>query len=137
MEKTLKPYEIGYLVKSEEGARTLIDHLKRQGAEILFEGEIKGIKLSYPIRRLPEAYFGYAHFKINPEVISGLSDALGLDGEIVRFLIVTPPFAKDKSFRPVSEPAQPRRAARPRAEPSKEIAASNDLLEEKLEEILR
>ena len=137
MENALKSYEIGYLVRSEEGARILLNHLKRLGAEISFEAGVKGIKLTYPIRHLSSAYFGYNHFEIDPGIIGSLNDSLKLDSEIMRFLIVTPPFLRgDKSSRPSPEPTQPRRTVKPRAETSIPSAASNDLLEEKLEEIL-
>jgi len=137
MEETiLKSYEIGYLVKNEDGAEAVIRELKRQGAQILFDGEVKNIKLAYPIGHFSSAYFGYTHFKIDPELISNLKNTLKLDNQITRFLIITPPFAKDRSSGPESVPAQPRRATRPKIEASVETAVSNDLLEEKLEEIL-
>ena len=135
-EKVSKPYEIGYLVKSEEGAGALIGHLKRLEAEILFEGELRSIKLSYPIEHHSSAYFGYIHFEINPELISDLNDALELDNQITRSLLITPPFLKDRSQGPESVPTQSRRIIKPKTEVSEGVAVSNDLLEEKLEEIL-
>lgn len=135
-ETTPSLYEVGYLARGEEGAGILMGHLKRLGAEILFEGEVKSIKLSYPVRHHSSAHFGYTHFKINPDLISGLSNALKLDSEIIRFLIITPPFLKDRNQVPESVPMQPRRVVKPKTEVSEGGAVSNDLLEEKLEEIL-
>lgn len=135
-EKTSKSYEIGYLVKSEEGTGALIGHLKRSGAEILSEGELKSIKLSYPIQHLNSAHFGYVHFEINPELIGSLNDALKLDSQIVRFLLVTPPFLRDRSRGPESASIQPRRVVKTKSEVNEGATVSNDLLEEKLEEIL-
>jgi len=134
--KTLKPYEIGYLVGSEEGTSALVGHLKRLGAEILFEGEVRSIKLSYPVQHHSSAYFGYIHFEIHPELIGGLNNALKLDNQITRYLLITPPFLRDRSYGAESVPAQPRRAVQPKTEVSEGTAVSNDLLEEKLEEIL-
>ena len=135
-ETTPKPYEIGYLVRDEEGASALIGHLKRLKAEIVFEGELRSIKLSYPVQHHPSAYFGYIHFEIHPELIGSLNDALKLDNQITRFLIITPPFLRDRSYGAESAPAQSRRVVKPKTEVSEGTAASNDLLEEKLEEIL-
>ncbi len=136
-EKASKPYEIGYLIRSEEGTSALIGHLKRLGAEILFEGEVKSIKLTYPIEHYSSAYFGYIHFEIHPEFISNLNDALKLDNQITRFLIITPPFLNNRSHGPESVPTQSRRVIKPKAEVNEGVAVSNDLLEEKLEEILK
>lgn len=139
-EKTLKSYEIAYLLRSEDSAEGLTNHLKRLEAEILYQSEIRSLKLTYPITHLPAAYFGHTHFKLQPDLISGLRDALKLDNQIIRFLIVTPPFTKEKSSVP-GVPSTPRRAAAPpkstEARPSEEAVVSNDLLEEKLEEILK
>lgn len=135
-ETTPNLYEIGYLARGEEGAGILIGHLKRLGAEILFEGEVKSIKLSYPIEHHSSAHFGYTHFKINPDLVSDLSNALKLDNQVIRFLLITPPFLRDRGQVPESVPMQPRRVVKPKAEVSEGVAVSNDLLEEKLEEIL-
>lgn len=136
-EKALKSYEIGYLARGEEGTGAIISHLKRLGAVISFEGEVKSIKLTYPVEHLPSAYFGYVHFKIQPELIGSLNDALKLDSQITRFLVITPPFAKERGQKPSFESAQMRRIAKPKVEGGEGVAVSNDLLEEKLEEILK
>ena len=135
-----KSYEIGYLVKDEEGTSALVSHLKRYEAEILFEGETKGIKLAYLVQHLLSAYFGYIHFKVDPGVIGDLNNALKLNSQIIRFLIITPPFTKERSQRLGTESVRPeKRAIKPNVEFSEkpEVAVSNDLLEEKLEEILK
>lgn len=135
-ETTLKAYEIGYLVRSEEAKEILIDHLKRFGAKILSEGEVRSLKLAYPIERLSSACFGYLHFEINPMFLADLNNALKLDNQIVRFLIITPPFLKDRSSRP-GPPQRGREPTRARIEesltsPREGTAVPNDLLEEKL-----
>ena len=134
-----KSYEIGYLVRDEEGTSALVGHLKRYDAEVLLEGETRSIKLAYPVRHLLSAYFGYIHFKVDPGVIGDLNNALKLNSQIIRFLIVTPPFTKERSQRLGTEPVRPeKRAIKPNIEFSEkpEAVVSNDLLEEKLEEIL-
>jgi len=140
-DQTTKSYEIAFLLRNEEGAAVLMRHLRQFGAEILAEGEIKERKLSYPIDHLKSAYFGYIHFKASPAVIGDLTEAMNLDKEILRFLIITPPFLpKEKNQRPPAQ-SEKSRTAKPRAEakpvgPLVESQLSNDLLEQKLEEIL-
>ncbi len=138
-EENLKAYEIGYLARDESGRENILNHLKRFRAEILFESDVRSIKLTYPISHLTNAYFGYIHFKLDPESISNLSNGLKLENQIIRFLIITPPF-KEKDQRPERPGGEPRVRVEPRASApiadTSEVAASNDLLEEKLEEIL-
>ncbi len=134
-----KSYEIGYLVRDEEGTGVVIDHLKRFQAEVLFEGETRSIRLAYQIERISAAYFGYVHFKVDPGVISDLNNSLKLDNRIIRFLIVTPPLTKERDQGQTAEPIRPEKSrVKPKVEFSEkpETVASNDLLEEKLEEIL-
>ena len=138
-----KSYEIGYLIRSEEAKEVILGHLARAGALILSDGEIKGIKLAYPIEHLPSAYFGYIHFEIDPDSIAPLVGALRLDSQIVRALVITPPFLRERGLEPRSSAKVESTAASRGGEPrpdrlgrEEDRAASNDLLEEKLEEIL-
>ena len=134
-ETALKTYEIGYLARGEEGASVLASHLTQIGATILFGSDLRNIKLTYPIQHLSSAYFGYVHFEALPDLISNLDAALKLDSQIIRFLVITPPVMRERSGSS-TEPREIREVARPKVEPGKEIPVSNDLLEEKLEEIL-
>lgn len=134
-ETTLKPYEVGYLLRSEEGVGSLADHLSGIGATVLFQSDLRNIKLAYPIEHLSSAYFGYAHFEARPDQVANLNAALKLNNQIIRFLIITPPVMREKG-RAEAEPRMERGMARPKAEPAGDASASNDLLEEKLEEIL-
>lgn len=136
MREVIKSYEIGYLVRSEEDSSALINQLKQFQAEILFESEARSIKLAYPIAHLPSAYFGFVHFRMNPTSIANLNDALKLDSEIIRFLIISPPFVKERSQKTETEPVGPRKTVRPVVQTGEDTTLSNDLLEEKLEEIL-
>ncbi len=135
-EKASKSYEVGYLARGEEGSSVVAGHLKRIGGEISLESEIRNIKLTYPIKHHSSAYFGYVHFEIDPELVDSLKSALRLDNQIIRSLIITPPVAREKS-RTEPEPAPPRKMAKPKVESGEDATVSNDLLEEKLEEILR
>ncbi len=139
MEEERKSYEIAFLLRSLEGIGALVKHLNNLGAEIISEGEVKELKLTYPIKHLNSAYFGYVHFNFQPDSIAGLNETLKLQEGILRFLIITPPFTKNRSERLQGGPIKPERKpilppVTPLSESGTEI--SNDALEAKLEEIL-
>ena len=139
MENTKKSYEISFLLRDEGGISVLVKHLSRFEAEITDEGEVKEIKLSYPINKLQSAYSGCIHFDMLPASVAELTATLKLESVIIRFLVVTPPFAKSRSQRGAATPLGPERQSasakvKPAIEPEAEI--SNDALEAKLEEIL-
>ncbi len=102
--------------------------LKEMGLEIISEGGVTEIRLAYPVKKETRANFGYIHFSAEPEVVNKLRDSLQLNVNVLRFLIVTPPFVKVQSRREEGNyRVKPVEEARP------EI--SNSSLEEKLEEI--
>ncbi len=140
-DKFLKSYEVSFLSKSEKGAAVIVEHLTRFGAEISSEGKIREMKISYPINRNESAYFGCIQCKIPTDAIGGIRDAVKLDKEILRVLIVSPLPERAKGERPrmtpgVSSEAKGRTGAKEVMKSKPEAALSNDLLEEKLEEIL-
>ncbi|OGY59066.1 MAG: hypothetical protein A3E61_01480 [Candidatus Colwellbacteria bacterium RIFCSPHIGHO2_12_FULL_43_12] len=127
-EKTLKAYEISYLLKTEDEVSFVVKLLSDLGAEIVNETTPAEIRLAYPIKKETRAYFGYLHFNLDPELIEKLKEPLQLNTKILRFLIVTPPFIKTQVRREFGEVRSPL-PEQPRAE------LSNDALEEKLQEI--
>lgn len=129
----MKLYEISFLVKDEEGMKKVVDELGRFGAEIVFSGELESIRPSYPIRHLNSAYFGYLHFNLDPLKINDLNEALKLKVEIIRFLIVTPPIPSQEQ-KPRESRAKP--LERPPFAERSDTLLSNEVLEEKLGEIL-
>ncbi len=135
MEKTVKPYEISFLLRSEEDAAIVVKKLSDMGAEISSEGPVERISLAYPIKKETSAHFGYVNFSANPAIIKGISDALGFEPKVIRFLIITPPVAKMVPRR-TDFHHQPEKAA-DSAIKSKTEPLSNAELEEKLEEILK
>lgn len=127
-ETTRRAYEISYLLKVEEDVGAVVNLLSQLGAEIINEGTVAEIRLAYPIKKEIRAYFGYLHFNLDAEFITKLRDKLQLESKILRFLVVTPPFVKTKTYRENSTD---------RSKPAMEQRAelSNVALEEKLEEI--
>jgi len=133
--KDKKAYEISFLAKGEEAAGAVITHLNEAGAEITNEEQIEKLDLAYDIDKHSSAHFGAVHFNLDPDKIRGLRDALKFEEGLLRYIVVTPPIAKD-------DMTQPRRPKMERREesPEKKVAApegtlSNQDLEAKLEEI--
>lgn len=127
-ETTKRAYEISYLLKAEEDVGVIVRLLSDLGAEIINEGTISEIKLSYPIKKETRACFGYIHFNLDTELVEKLKNMLQLNDKVIRFIIVTPPFVKVERRREMQvEKAKPATFER--------VELSNDALEEKLEEI--
>ena len=126
-----KDYEISFLVGQEKDVEDVLKLLKREGAEILFEGTLKKIPLAYKIKKQSEAYFGYLHFRMSKDKVKSLGRDFLTASTILRSLIVTPPFV-----RPKPEPkARTRIAPAPPAQVG--VPLSNEALERKIEEILQ
>lgn len=138
-----KMYEVSFLARSENGAALVVGHLTSYGAEIVNEGNLNNMKLAYPINNLESAYFGCISCLMLVDSVSKVYDAVRLDDEIVRMLILTAPAVRESVETQAKQPTTqrlPRRTVRPKVE--KEISdekgtISNELLEEKLEEILK
>lgn len=127
-----KEYELSFLSKTEEGPRQVLDIIKNQGGEISFESPVNKITLAYKIEKESAAFFGYIFFSALPRDIKPIDDSLKLKGDILRFLIITPPFAKNKPKAALAPRVRP---SRPQAEkPAQPL--SNEALEKKIEEIL-
>ena len=142
-EEVRKTYEISFLSESEDGVAALTGHIKSAGGEIINEGNIKNIELAYPINKKNSAYFGCVYCSLPNDSIEDLSKTLNLEGAIMRFIIVTPPFRnerRDQVQRPIV-PLSPKRPVQIKTTPQQSrpesTAVSNELLEEKLEEILK
>lgn len=130
-EVELKDYEISFLLGQEKDVEDVLGLLKREGAEIIFEGTLKKIPLAYKIKKQSEAYFGHLHFRMSKDKIKSLENDLLTASGVLRSLIVTPPFVRSKP-----EPkARTRIVPAPRAPVG--VPLSNEALEQKIEEILQ
>ncbi len=144
MEKEPKLYEIAYLltpaVSDEEALnfqQTLKNEIQKMDGIIGNEGSIFRRKLSYPIKKMREAYLGSFKFKLKPEKIIDLKTK-ATRTEILRFLIIE---TKHVEIRP-----QPIRfTTRPDTDTPKVLTEENKKIEptanieeidKKLEEIL-
>lgn len=134
-----KEYEIGFLLKNEEDFAALVNMLRQHEAEITYEGQLRRLSLAYEIKGESQAVFGYAHFRIDPSLVTALANDLKTSSPLLRSLVITPPFTKGrvplapKMMRPSAPAAVPRMPA-PRSSP---MPLSNEALEKKIEEILQ
>lgn len=133
-----KKYEIAFLTKDETGAEGVGPFLKQHEAEIIRESALRKISLAYKIKKEQSAYFGCLHFAVDPERLKTIDRDLKSNPVVLRFLIITPPFVKQK---PASLPK-----TRPRTAPTRSmidsssrppLPLSNEALEKKIEEILQ
>ena len=92
-------YEISFLARTEEGVGAVLKHLKQVGAEVTSEQQIEQINLAYPIKKHNSAYLGCIHFALQGEEVEALKDAMRFEDDILRYTIVTPPFAREADRR--------------------------------------
>lgn len=130
-----KEYELAFLVKEEGEAPGLATAIKDMGAEILLEGPVRRTALAYEIKKENSAYFGFVQFIAEPDVAKSMETALNLRPEILRFMIITPPSAREKTQPSTAAPQRP--GAKPYEPKTASPTLSNEALEKKIEEILQ
>lgn len=148
----LKEYEISYVLATEDAASEIEKEFAALGCQVVQKGPLAAVKLAYPVKKHASGFFGYTRFSAMPEDIKKLHDALALKPGVLRFLIVTPPVKqmarearqpreRDAQQKPASsvaakETSSTAVSAQPATSHASE-ALSNELLEKKLEEILK
>ena len=143
-----REYEIGYLAKEEDDRQEIMKLLSGYKAVILIEGKTAKINLSYPIKKERSAYFGFIWFSLEPGFIKEITEKIKLNGKILRFLIITPPVQlRDKKIalraREAIKPPKIKKQPILEGEQVKvqkdetPTVIDNELLEKKLEEILK
>ena len=133
----MREYEIAFLIKEESLIPEILGMLKRHGAEIVFEGPVRGVPLAYEIARARHAYFGYFHFNLPADKAAVLDHELRMNSKILRFIIVTPPFRRRERKAEIKLEEE---AAPPFVEPKVKagtLPLSNEELEKKIDEILK
>lgn len=135
-----RKYELAFVIKSED-VSVIAKLLASGGFTVLTENPLEKIQLAYPIKKENYAYFGYCHFEGEPAAIKNLRTGLKLNSEVLRYLMITPPFIKKPVWRK-SEPTNSQEEAKfnppaNRQSPSTEPALTNEALEKKIEEILK
>lgn len=156
MDEDQKLYEITYLISpaySEEEAQAFQQSLKNEvknlGGLIDDEGGVLKRRLSYPIKKMPEAHVASFRFLSASEKISGLETKLAVP-QVLRFLIVhtkrqpiraarAPRIGKIIPERPVLEYNLKNAPQSPNLEPrlpDGQAASNIEEIDKKLEEIL-
>ncbi len=138
-EKQSKKYELSFLSKEEGGKEVLLQWINRFGGEVVLEGPVENIVLSYPIEKQTSANFGFVHFNMAPDQAAELSKELKTAGIFLRFLVITPPSVKTNKPRASSSKSGPAEALPVVSAERKPVSdtLSNEDLEKKIEEILQ
>lgn len=146
-EAKTRKYELAFVIKSED-VSVIAKLLANGGFAVLTENPLEKIQLAYPIKKEDYAYFGCCHFEGEPAAIKNLRADLKLNSEILRYLIITPPFIKKPAWRKSESDTAPQEAKTippierqavstgKQALPAESIL-TNEALEKKIEEILR
>ncbi|MBS3902911.1 MAG: 30S ribosomal protein S6 [Anaplasmataceae bacterium] len=135
-------YEIGYLLKTETDREVLNRLLIQHEAKILEEGPLKMTSLSYPIKKLEQAIFGWTRFSALRSKLPTLEHDLRMSSPLIRFLIV---IAKPIEEKPrversegdgsmISSPTDGAVSSQNTPLPG---SLSNEDIEKKIEEILK
>lgn len=90
--KDTTTYEIGFLLRNEEGRSFIKRLLEEQGAEIVYESPLKQMSLAYPIEKQTSALFGFIHFSAQRTSVSKILRQTELEKEsVLRTLVVKDP----------------------------------------------
>jgi ribosomal protein S6 len=93
--------------------------------------------LAYPIQKENYAFFGFTHFEGDPAAIGDLKNDLKLNPQVLRYLIITPPFVKKSAWKKSGPSKSQLEETRPVPPPAEEPILTNEALEKKIEEILK
>ena len=142
MEQQVKKYEIGFLVREESDVDTIKNELSAVKAEIVSEGRLKKIRLSYPIKKETAAHFGYYWFTLDTQAVKELDAALRLNSKVLRHIIIAAPVELNEervagTRGDKTERTRERSAEKPAKKSSDFGAVDNAVLEKTLEEILK
>ncbi len=140
--KDKKEYELAFLLAEEGGKADVLKALQGVKGEVHTEGTVQKIALQYQIKKHTSAHFGYVQFSAEPDAIAGLDKELKRTPSVIRFLIITPPFMKQRPRSAMPMSSMRGRAPRPTTserepKPQPPQAISNEALEKKSEEIMQ
>jgi len=145
MEQETKNYEIAYLLSPSIPEEEVLTHtrnlstiIEEQKGTVKHLQEPKKQKLSYPIQKERNAYFGWITFRLTPDSVAALEKKLKVYPHILRYLVVEEetrlraPVFRTPTARPMGQksPTVPREAEK--GDEKLDLEA----LDKKLEEIL-
>ncbi|MDO8585402.1 MAG: 30S ribosomal protein S6 [bacterium] len=145
-----KEYELAFVAAGEDAAPAVDQLIAKHGGAITGRGPLAALKLAYQIKKHTTGFFGYVWFSALPANVKQLHDELAVEKSVLRFLIVTPPVKVTvRESRPpmrehgaTTKPSEAKTQEKPVEAPKMPMAPvpevlSNELLEKKLEEILK
>lgn len=127
-ESTPKTYELSYLLDpgaQKEESQRLRNYLEEEKALVIEEEPPNLVKLSYPVKKRGQAYFGWFKFLTSPEGLEKIEDKFKKEPALLRKLVV-------KSERKESRIMGERR--KKQAAPKEKIQIEE--IDKKLEELL-
>lgn len=130
-----RKYEIAIVLKTENSS-VISQSLTNRGFSVLTENPLEKVQLAYPIKKENYAFFSFAHFEGDPAAIKDLKNDLKLNPEVLRYLIITPPFIKKPAWRK-SAPTRLQEETMSVPPSAEEPILTNEALEKKIEEILK
>ena len=145
---TTKQYEISLVLKSEEDYNSVLAFIKTRVTQVLKENSPRRLRFAYPIEKEETGFFAWLIIEASSGVVPELQKALDMNPAVLRSLIITPPVPakserkiprtkenKEKPLEGESVTVVPQREVVRRQATSDSI--SNEVLEKKLEEILK
>lgn len=130
-------YEISFVFKTED-ASALEGILARHGTGVHAGGEVKKVRLAYPLKKNEYGFWGSFRFEAEPGNLEKIFKDLKLEGNLIRYLVTrleekkveARSERKNSQVVPmVGKSDEPRRHQEP--------ALTNEELEKKIEEILQ
>lgn len=131
----IREYELAYVATANTAGLSVRSSLEREGATVTREVAPVPVRLAYPIKKHATGFLGIVIFSAPAAAAPRISTALQASGEVLRFLITTPPIRKPERAPWRERAAEP--SPSPAAQPSSDPVLSNAALEQKLEEILK
>lgn len=146
MEQETKNYEIAYLLSPSISEEEVLTHVQQISTLIEEQkGSVKHVqeprkhKLSYPIQKERNAYFGWTTFRLVPDGVAPLEKKIKVYAHILRYLIVEEetrlkaPVFRTPTARPMMGQKSP---SVPRELEKGDEKLDLEALDKKLEEIL-
>lgn len=132
IEKTLKMYELAFLIKEEEQAPAVEALVKARGGEIKSAAPLKRTALAYKIKKESSAFFGVLNIEMEPENAKALEHDLQMSPVVLRSLIVVPDSVETGKKKQTGSRASAGSDA-PRKKEDTEL--SNEVLQKQIEEL--
>lgn len=92
----MKQYEITFITKEDQKEKPIKAILEALGGKILNISSLGQKTFTYPIKKEKSGVYTTVNLEIAPEKVMDLNKKLGLEEEILRFLMISAPLVKDE-----------------------------------------